>query len=285
MAFFAVEDDEMIEAWDADPKGIYWCLECFAPVKVRRGKNRFPHFYHIASAPSCRLYSKSEDHLLIQLQLQKSLPQGESHMERPISEISRVSDLLWEKEKVAFEIQCSTIFEPEAASRMKEYRTAGFEVVWILDDRIFNKRQLRPAEEFLRCYPCYFATVSRTAPVIFYDQFEIFLEKKRIKKGKPQSLDFQKIRSILNPQWPKILPRQIEKRIPHCNRYFKGDLIDRSLLAHEYPMLARSLENWRALEIHLAKIYQKPGWMKRLYRTFLQVPYRAFLNALLKRTL
>ena len=283
MAFFAIGEDDSVSAWDAEQGGAYWCLECLAPVKVRRGKNRFPHFYHLSSSPSCRLYSKSEDHLLLQLQLQKQLPEGNTRMEQPIPSINRVSDLLWEKEKIAFEIQCSAIGEAEAQARGREYKTAGYDVVWILDDRIFNKRQLRPSEEFLRCRLCYFASFRRSAFSLFYDQFEIFQDHRRIKKGGKVPVDFRNVHPLLPHRWPAELPSQIEKRIPNCSRYFDGDLLHRALLSPCVPSLARSLQNWRYLEIQLRKENEKTGVWKRFFHRWVYDPYAALLSALLRR--
>src|SRR3989344_8234682 len=224
MALYAVDDTDLISAWDAEKKAVYRCLECFRPVKLRKGKNRLPHFFHLSLSPSCRLYSKSEDHLLLQLQLQKSFPHGEIQMEKPLLRINRVADLVWDKKKIAFEIQCSSLYKAEAASRIKEYKTAGYEIVWILDDRIFNKRQLRPAEEFLRNHLAFFASFRRFSPSHIYDQFEIFLEGKRIKKGKGFAIDLSKAHPLMPNSWPSELPSQIVKRIPNSLWYFEKDL-------------------------------------------------------------
>ncbi len=66
---------------------------------------------------------------------------------------------------------------------MHDYLKAGYQVVWILDDRIFNRRIVRPAEKSMRQTTCYFATIRGLQFPIFYDQFEIFSREKRVKKG------------------------------------------------------------------------------------------------------
>jgi hypothetical protein len=253
------------------------------PVKVRKGKNRHPHFYHTAAAPSCRLYSKSEDHLLVQLQLQKILPMGEAKMEKPILSINRVADVVWEKQDIVFEIQCSILFEPQAAARIREYKKAGYHVVWILDDRLYNKRNLRPAEAFLRQMPCYFANVGRSQPTVFYDQHEILIGSRRVKKGRALPVDLPEIRNLTEPRWPENLPRHIEQRIPYLIRYFKGDLIDRALHAYRTPFLAQSLEYWKRVEGECDRKARGDGWMVAFFRRFIRDPYLAFLNALIQR--
>src|SRR3989338_3811318 len=196
MALYAIEEDDLISAWDAEKGAVYGCLECFGPVKVRKGGGRAPHFYHLNTSPSCRLYSKGEDHLILQLEIQKKFPAGEIEIEKPLIAINRVADLVWERKKIVFEIQCSRLYEAEAEARIKEYKNGGYDIVWILDDRIFNKRTLRPSEKLLRTRPCYFASLKRSSTSYFYDQFEIFHKGKRVKKGKQLLIDFNRIHPL-----------------------------------------------------------------------------------------
>ncbi len=279
MALYASEQDIPISAWDAEKKGVYKCLQCFGPVKARKGRNRLPHFYHLAPSPSCRLYSKSEDHLLLQLQIQKDFPHGEILMEKPLLKINRVADLLWEKKKIAFEIQCSLLSLPEAEWRTKEYKTAGYEIVWILDDRIFNKKKLRPAETFLRDRLSFFASFHRYSRSDVYDQFEFFLQGKRIKKGKKIPIDLTKIHPTPPTEWPNELPRQIGKRIAHSVWYFERDLIHRTLLSKR-GFFKSSLQNWVALET-LSE--QKRTQAKTFFHRFIWDLYIAALEGLLKK--
>jgi competence protein CoiA len=284
MAFFALDEEESVSSWDADPRKIYRCIECAAPVKVRRGKTRIPHFYHLRNAPSCRLYSKSEDHLLLQLQIQKLLPKGKALMEQPIPSINRVSDLLWEEKKIAFEIQCSTLLEAEAEARMREYKSAGYDVVWILDDRVFNKRLLRPAEEFLRRRLCFFASFNRMALSLFYDQFEIFQRHQRVKKGTRITIDLQNVYTPSQPKWPPQLPLQIERRIENCSRFFARDLLHRALLSNKFPTFVVSLQNWRMLEARFQEEKKEKNRIKEFLRRWIFEPYLALLDEVLKRT-
>ena len=57
------------------------------------------------------------------------------------------------------------------------------QVVWILDDRLYNRRKLRPAESLVRTFPSYYATLRKQTTPIFYDQFEVLINQKRLKKG------------------------------------------------------------------------------------------------------
>src|SRR3990167_3730899 len=231
MALYATDGTDYVFAGDAIPGAPYWCLECRAPVKMRRGRNRLPHFYHLRQSPGCHLYSKNEDHLLLQLQIQKFLAPEKIEIERPFFEIHRIADLVWEKESLVFEIQCSSLEQREAQQRVADYRRVGYETVWLLDDRIFNKRLVRPAEGFLRSFSCYFFSFDRTGPSRFYDQLEVVIDRKRLKKSHPLTISLAYPRGVPPLEWPSNLSTQVSKRIEQSTHYFPGDLLYRTLQA------------------------------------------------------
>lgn len=277
MALFAKYENDVIDAWDAKAGAAYSCIECSALVRLRRGKNQFPHFYHLKKSPYCRLYSKSERHLLIQLHIQKLLPKGESQIEKPFPQIGRIADLVWEKPKIVFEIQCSLISQNEAEERIREYRSLGYEVVWILDDRIFNKRRLRPAEIFLRRGSSYF--VSGKGPFAFYDQLEIFQNLRRIRKGEQTPVDLSKKREF--PAWPAIpAPKQITDRQSHSKYYFRNDLVEKTVRAT--PRFAKTLKIWQEAEEKLQKTARSTSIIKKILENYVRDPYLSLLNHLLK---
>jgi competence protein CoiA len=276
MALYAVEDDDLIYAGHAESGKVYWCLDCFGPVKRRRGKLHFYHFYHTAASPKCRLYSKTEDHLLAQLQIQKQFPAGVLQMERPFIKINRVADLLWESEKIVFEIQCSPMTDKEAEMRIRDYRSQGYEVVWLLDDKRYNKRVIRPAEDYLRRHSTYYLTIRAGLDSECYDQFEVFASGRRVRKGKRLRLDLEKIRRM-----PKIafnadlFPKQITQL--DCTRYFAGDRLYRALT---YP---QAMPYWRTLEIQLAVEKPTISKFRRWLWRHIGSPYYAFLERLIRK--
>jgi competence protein CoiA len=276
LALYALDEDDYIFAPDAKVSGSYRCLECGAPVKVRRGRDRVPHFYHLQRAPTCRLYSKSEDHLVVQLQLQRLFSEKPAQMERLFFPILRIADLIWEKEKIAFEIQCSTLDSFEAEKRVFDYSQAGYSVVWLLDDRIFNKRFLRPAEEFLRTQYCYFFAFDRDGSR-FYDQMEILLRKKRLKKGFPLKVYLSC--PIEKPffDWPNKLPRQIAQRIQNARIYFRGDLIEKVMRFPAY------FEKWHNNEIELTKLNRAPSKIYLFFKRYIACPYDRMLMRAIER--
>lgn len=277
MALYAVDEDEMIYASEAEEGKVYWCLDCFGPVKRRRGKHRFYHFYHLQSAPHCRLYSKTDDHLLVQLQLKKQFPEGALEMERPFPQISRIADLCWEEEKIVFEIQCSPISPQEAKQRIADYKLCGYDAIWLLDDSRYNKRALRPAEEYLRTHSTYYVHIVQGLNSDFYDQFEVFSKGRRVKRGKKIPLDLRKVRRVFKKTFSEEkIPKQIIQL--QISRHFENDRFHRALQNHYLTM-----QNWRALEIHFAKIEKKPSFFKRLFWRFIGKPYCDFIERLLMK--
>jgi competence protein CoiA len=272
MPLYAVDEDDLIHAGDASYGKTYWCADCFAPVKRRSGKNRLPHFYHLKTAPSCRLYSKTEDHLLAQVQIQKAFPEGVIQLERPFIQISRIADVCLEKEKVIFEIQCSPMSEKEAAMRIRDYRSIGYEVIWLLDDKRYNRRVIRPAEEYLRRQGSYYLRIERGLSSTIYDQFELFWENKRVKRGKKMELNLQDIRRRPNVFFnQELFPKQIAELKNKI--YLLSDRTDRALKGSSLAM-----NYWRHLEME-----QKRSKVKEWLQQNVIIPYLNWLQRVINR--
>jgi len=283
MALYASDEDEIRFAPDADPKGSYRCLECRGPVRVRRSRTRFPHFYHIGRSPSCRLYSKSEDHLVVQLALQKELG-GSARLEQRVPGIQRISDLLWEKERIAFEIQCSILDPAEADKRTADYAEAGYRIVWLLDDRIFNKRRVRPAETVLREHPCYYFSFRRAASPFFYDQLEIVIGERRLKKSRPLAVNLTEPRVKPFIEWPEALPSQALGRIEKSSFYFPGDLIEKAIRSVANPWEAAYLAKWKRWEIELGSLHRPEPKVIAHFKWNVLRPFDGWLDSLVSIT-
>lgn len=269
MAFFACdEDDRIIHALLGQKGEIYHCLECFLPVKVRKSRLLSAHFYHIKASPKCRLYSKTEDHMLAQLHLQQLFPPGAIELERPFLNISRIADACWEEKKLIFEVQHSQMEIPEATKRMSDYLGQGYQVVWLLHDKLFNRKMVRPVEAFLRKHPTYYVQIQRGGRISFYDQFEVIAHGRRLKKGKKLAIDLKKPLFLKEKEWGPFCPKQIQDRATPNALYFLGDRLDQAL---HFPPL--SLEQWRVMEIELAKKPKKPSRLKIWFRRYILDPY------------
>lgn len=248
MALYALdEESNLIFATNANSSRKYRCLECRGLVQKRSGLHKRAHFCHLGRSPQCRLHSKSIDHLVLQTRLKESIPELE--IERPFPAILRIADLAWERQKIVFEIQCSLILPVETEKRRKDYAQEGYHLVWLLDDRLFNKKKLRIAEDLLRKKAGYFISFGKA---LVYDQFEVIDEGTRLSKGPPLITDLSEPLRL-----PSILPplQQLKER----SALFRGDLLDRSLQSGAY--LQRLAEHERFLLKRPSKPYW--NWMKR----------------------
>ena len=283
MALYAFEDKVLVYAGNADERHTYRCSHCQKPVKARRGLHRVPHFYHLRASPSCRLYSKSEDHLVAQLYIRSLLPPGESVIEKPFFELLRVADVIWEPKKIVYEIQCSPLTPYEAEKRRDDYRRVGYQLVWILDDRYYNKRHVKPAEAQIRTSPCYYATLRSHPAPRFYDQFEVIAEETRIHRGHRLSVQLASPCPIpLHPLEEEEVPKQILNRSKDL--FFKGDLLYRALIAQNEPMVSFSIQNLRALEIAFqARTKQETSLWRRAILFFILEPYGHMMRYLLEK--
>ena len=241
MPLYALDDENrIIPAQNALNGRRYRCLECKGAMQRRVGLERRAHFYHLHSIRSCRLYSKSIDHLILQTHLQEKNPA--LIIERPFEKILRIADLCWEEKKIIFEIQCSPISQEEAKMRTDDYSSEGYTIVWLLDCRLYNRRSLRFAESQLRQQACYYFTLKNRE---IFDQFEVIVDASRIAKGPPLPIDLLQP-ARLPPQIPSALPRQLKNR--ETSLFFSGDLLDRSI---RYPIyLQRLIEHEETILAH-----------------------------------
>ncbi len=130
----------------------------------------------------CSQVGKSIAHQAIQFHLKKHIPPLE--LEKTFQK--RRADAVWEEKKIIFEIQLSPLLLQEALSRIQDYSCLGYQVVWILHDRLFNGVKVLPVEKFLRkSCPTYF-----TNGETFYDQMEVINGKRRLYRGDPLPIDF-----------------------------------------------------------------------------------------------
>lgn len=252
MALYALDDKNLlIFAPDATSFGRYSCLECRGPVRKRSGRNRRPHFCHLRNSPQCRLHSKSIDHLVLQADLKKKNPELE--VERPFPSILRIADLCWEERKLVMEIQCSPISVSEAEARKRDYSQEGYDLVWLLDDRLFNKKKLKIAEERIRKAAAYFISLQRLE---VYDQFEFFFDEIRLAKGPPLPVDLSLPRKTPKRDIPL---RQLKER--KSGYYFLGDLYDR--VTRNSTFLKRLMEYEESLSKPLRK--DRFYWIKKCF--------------------
>lgn len=184
MQIYALDGNRNLAVSEATKGKDYYCPGCGAIVRPRKGKIKQPHFYHIQKNRLCREANKSLAHLQMQEFLLNTLPKNEAAMEQRFPQIQRIADVFWKEQKTVFEIQCSPISIDEAMQRNLDYESLGLKVVWLLHDRLFNKKRCKESELFLRKEGAYFFSLGKEVRI--YDQWEKLKGPFRIYRGMPR---------------------------------------------------------------------------------------------------
>jgi competence protein CoiA len=224
MQICALDDsDQIIFAHNATKQQNYICCECKGRVRLRGGAQMRTHFYHLSHNDDCRQSAKSMEHLQVQWRIQELLGKSECQLEVPFKEIKRIADVVFEQEKLVFEVQCSPIKAEEVQQRNIDYRSAGYQVIWILHDNRFNKFRISAAEMFLRSSPYYFSNINADGQGSLYDQFDIFHKGRRLFRLTPFEIDITKNKS---PSLQKEYPLFLQQRQKQWDTHFANDLLD-----------------------------------------------------------
>ncbi len=246
MQLFALDSSNiLISASEATKHRDYRCLECSKEVRRRGGSHRQDHFYHLKPDPSCRQSQKSAAHLQLQQAIACQLPPGEGVLERRFPEIARIADVAWEARRLIFEVQCSPITAAEVQQRNADYARIGYQVIWILHERQYNRVKASAAEIFLDKQPHYYTNMDGEGRGLIFDQLQIIHRGSRRykKRGHPVKLSQPKFKGSL---------------------YFEGDYTDR-LDAGEPEALA----DVGAMEQARSALYPaRKGFLSLLYKGY-----------------
>lgn len=190
----------------------YFCLECNGRLRARSGRFFRAHFYHIQDAESCRQAGKTEAHIAIQRLIQQQIGEDRCCEEMRFSDIGRVADVAWLEKKLIFEVQCSGISALEIEERNRDYASCGWDVIWVLYDKRFNKRRASEAESLLFTHPHYFSDAK-----CIYDQFRPISKKRPIMASEITPMAFTD--SV------PFLPEALQKRFYSWSYYTQGDYL------------------------------------------------------------
>lgn len=250
MQLFAFGEQGNVHISDAEKGKNYNCLGCNGIIRAKKGRIKQPHFYHIKKTSFCREANKSLLHLQMQEHLLSILPKNEAVMEKPFPKIKRIADVFWQNQKIIFEIQCSPISEEEVQARNQDYRSMGFKVVWLLSDRLFNKKKCKKSELVLRKEGAYFFSVKKG--ITIYDQSEKFRGLFRVYFG-PMLI------SLLDRPKEILLKKGYPDQLLHRKICFEGDLLDR-------------------LSAGKRDFYDGPPTKKNLRKRFVEILVKPFLG-------
>lgn len=125
-----------VQANVAGTTGEFYCPGCLAPVYLRQGEIKQPHFAHRAGA-QCHTFSDNEtpQHLAGKLQLAAYCQKfGQVTLEAVIPAINQRPDILITRahQRIAIEYQCSPISQQRLDERNAGYRQQHITVIWIL---------------------------------------------------------------------------------------------------------------------------------------------------------
>lgn len=128
-------------------KQTFTCPACHSPVRLRHGQIMLPHFAHV-SLKNCDFYSENEsdEHLQLKAALYQALSQSENvTVEAVLPELHQVADVLV-NDNLALEVQCSRLSEKRLRERTTSYHKAGFNVLWLLGEKLWLGERLTPLQ-------------------------------------------------------------------------------------------------------------------------------------------
>ena len=285
MQLYALDSDRLITARHAEKQRDYSCLECGSAVRLRRGIQRQPHFYHLDAPRHCHLNGKSFAHLHTQLLLQESLPKGDCFLEYRFPEIQRIADVVWWSQKLIFEVQCSFISSEEIQARQKDYASLGFHVIWILHDARYNRRKLSAAELILEGQSVYFTNMNADGQGEIYDQLDLYVSGTRIKLIEKQIIDLKGLhRTDLKETGtlPFKIPTGLQKRLSSWPLSLYGDLINQTWFNACDELFVKQLEHAHEIET-MHKDTAEERKRGRSWKGVLKHAYRVCLHAFLER--
>ncbi len=284
MFLFAFDEQEkLISADQAHKQKDYFCRECGGIVRCRGGFLRQIHFYHLETNRICRQSGKSLIHLQIQFYIQSRLSVCE--LEKRFALINRIGDVVWEKEKLVYEIQCSPITAREIEERNRDYQSLGYQTIWILHDHLYNKNRLTAAEYFLQESPHYFTNINREGEGYIYDQWDWIEKSKRLKTLYRKEINIASHHTCEEGFFPKTeYPKWFLKRIRTWPLFFSGDCIDYLLSCNEeekanFLSLYKESKMLYLLEINQPSLWEK---LKRLI-SLLILPSRLTLHLIIEK--
>lgn len=268
MQLYALDQDKkLVLAHHAAKQKNYFCLECQGLVRRRGGSHRQTHFYHLATTQSCKLNEKSMTHLQIQYYLKSLFADQDCYLEHRFPNINRIADVVWESKKIIFEVQCSFITADEVEARNRDYLSQGYQVVWILHDKRYNKERLSEAEKRLQTWPHYFSNMDALGKGVIYDQFSVV--NKSIRSHYLDPLPVLLHQPKLRMHWVSLLLNLSKYRAKHWPIFFAGDILDISLKAEKSFEELCYLQEAAKIEKSLESLLQRPRtWWQKVARFY-----------------
>lgn len=121
----------------------FTCPVCQQEVLLRQGRRYRPHFAH-KQLKDCVFYQENEsaEHLNLKAVLYRALSQTEKvAVELVLLDLQQIADVMV-NDKLILEVQCSPLPVSRLAERTIAYRQAGYQVLWLLGQKLWLKDRL-----------------------------------------------------------------------------------------------------------------------------------------------
>lgn len=131
----------------------FYCPACKSLLHLKKGMIKIPHFAHV-SLQNCDSWSENESaqHLELKLELSRWFEQTEKvEIEKYIPEIKQTADLLV-NDRLAIEIQCSSLSLKRLMERTTSYREKGYYVLWLQGKDLWLKNSITALQKNLLYY-------------------------------------------------------------------------------------------------------------------------------------
>ncbi len=240
--FACLSTGERVEATEATHHVDYYCPECNDIVRVRRGEERAPHFFHKNEGASCHIRLKGGLHLAVQSNLIRLLGPTTCTCECYFPAISRVADIAYHPQNIVFEVQVSPIDPQEALARTLSYWGIGWHVIWLLHAATFGKPTASPFERILLPIPHYFTDIGYRGGAI-WDESSSVRGSKRYWYSLPPHRKIIDDLSITILRSPSATPlrqgfsssaaRYVQMRRTSWSCHFQHDLLSSTILDTE----------------------------------------------------
>lgn len=197
------ENGGQVLAENAEKGRHYFCPVCDSHVTLKQGPVKTAHFSHHHILDCMRYLYKREsvEHLELKHDLYLALtPHYPAAMEYYLRDIEQIADLLI-GEKLALEIQLSTISPQLIIDRTEGYASIGIDVIWLLDD----------------------AAIRTAGPYIRPTHFQLSAQK----EGKLFTIDTKS---------KQVFLLHIRHHVGGGRFYFKKEKLDVKSLAGRFPM-------------------------------------------------
>jgi len=228
MQLFAFDKKHNLVFIDNAQKGTsYYCPECTMEIRAKFGNVRAPHFFHLTNS-SCKHSKKSIEHIKVQQRIIEELGLNISNMEVYFPKIQRIGDVVFPLKKIVFEIQCSFIEPKEILRRIKDYKEAGYDVVWILHEKYFTRSSY--CKDILRTHTHYYTNINSDGLGSFYDQID-----SKIKFP----IQLSTIKTCPKIDHLHAIQKHLHLRLQCWKFYAKGDVIDNYLFEkHDFSKIS-----------------------------------------------